>query len=134
MLFEKSSGLIVLSGCLNSEVCFNILKGNKDEAMKESGGKALMGTGEGEGTSRAVEAAENAITSPLLEDISIELITNAGANGGTISDYLESVFFLINGEQVEVNKKDIKFEYRKNDLSDDETKLYYYATCVVDIV
>ena len=35
------------------------------------------------------------------------LITNAGANGGTISDYLESVFFLINGEQVEVNKKDI---------------------------
>ena len=34
MLFEKSSGLIVLSGCLNSEVCFNILKGNKDEAIK----------------------------------------------------------------------------------------------------
>ena len=33
-LFEKSEGLIVLSGCLNSEVCHNILKGKKDEALK----------------------------------------------------------------------------------------------------
>ena len=31
-----------------------------------------MGTGDGEGTSRATEAAENAITSPLLEDVSID--------------------------------------------------------------
>jgi DNA polymerase-3 subunit alpha len=34
LLFEKSEGLIVLSGCLNSEVCHNILKGKKDEALK----------------------------------------------------------------------------------------------------
>ncbi|MDG2005967.1 MAG: DNA polymerase III subunit alpha [Thermodesulfobacteriota bacteirum] len=34
LLFEKSEGLIVLSGCLNSEVCHNILKGKKDDALK----------------------------------------------------------------------------------------------------
>jgi len=58
--------IIVGSGFIN--VDFADIK----KIMKESGGKALMGTGEGEGTSRATEAAENAITSPLLEDISIE--------------------------------------------------------------
>ena len=35
-------------------------------------GMALMGTGEARGDNRAVIAAENAIASPLLEDISIE--------------------------------------------------------------
>jgi len=40
--------------------------------MGENGGKALMGSGFAEGTNRAIEAAEAAITSPLLEDISID--------------------------------------------------------------
>ncbi len=40
--------------------------------MSENGGKALMGTGTSQGTNRAIEAAEMAITSPLLEDISID--------------------------------------------------------------
>jgi cell division protein FtsZ len=40
--------------------------------MSENGGKALMGTGYAEGAHRAIEAAEAAITSPLLEDISID--------------------------------------------------------------
>src|SRR5258707_3006324 len=35
-------------------------------------GRALMGTGVGEGKRRATEAAETAISSPLLEDVSIE--------------------------------------------------------------
>ena len=60
------SDIIVGSGFIN--VDFADVK----KIMTESGGKALMGTGEGEGTSRAIEAAENAITSPLLEDISID--------------------------------------------------------------
>ena len=34
ILFEKNSGLIVLSGCLNGEVCHNILKGKKEEAIR----------------------------------------------------------------------------------------------------
>ncbi|HWP92333.1 MAG TPA: cell division protein FtsZ [Thermodesulfobacteriota bacterium] len=40
--------------------------------MGENGGKALMGTGYAEGNNRGIEAAETAITSPLLEDVSID--------------------------------------------------------------
>ena len=63
--------------------------------MQESGGKALMGTGDGEGTSRAVEAAENAITSPLLEDISIDgstgiLINVTASSNFTIDELNEA--------------------------------------------
>jgi cell division protein FtsZ len=43
-------------------------------------GRALMGTGTGTGNRRAVEAAESAISSPLLEDISID-----GATGVLIN-------------------------------------------------
>jgi cell division protein FtsZ len=43
-------------------------------------GMAMMGTGEGSGENRAVEAAEKAISSPLLEDISIH-----GARGVLIN-------------------------------------------------
>ena len=35
-------------------------------------GKAMMGTGEAEGESRAIEAAERAIANPLLDDISLD--------------------------------------------------------------
>ncbi|NIP29420.1 MAG: cell division protein FtsZ [Candidatus Dadabacteria bacterium] len=40
--------------------------------MSENGGKALMGTGFAQGSNRSIEAAEMAITSPLLEDLSID--------------------------------------------------------------
>ncbi len=43
-------------------------------------GKAMMGTGEGEGDNRAIEAAEAAISNPLLDDISMK-----GARGVLIN-------------------------------------------------
>ncbi|PKB19579.1 cell division protein FtsZ [Novosphingobium kunmingense] len=43
-------------------------------------GKAMMGTGEGEGTNRALEAAEKAIANPLLDGVSMQ-----GAKGVIIS-------------------------------------------------
>jgi len=43
-------------------------------------GKAMMGTGEGEGEKRAIEAAEAAISNPLLDDVSM-----AGARGVLIN-------------------------------------------------
>jgi cell division protein FtsZ len=43
-------------------------------------GKAMMGTGEGEGENRALEAAERAIANPLLDGVSM-----AGAKGVIIS-------------------------------------------------
>jgi len=55
--------------------------------MGENGGKALMGAGYAEGSNRAIEAAEAAITSPLLEDISIEGATGILLNVTASPDF-----------------------------------------------
>lgn len=55
--------------------------------MGENGGKALMGTGFAEGSNRAVEAAQAAITSPLLEDISIDGATGILLNVTASTDF-----------------------------------------------
>ncbi|WP_225029005.1 cell division protein FtsZ [Xinfangfangia pollutisoli] len=49
-------------------------------AVMDEMGKAMMGTGEGEGDSRAVQAAEKAIANPLLDEISLN-----GAKGVLIN-------------------------------------------------
>ena len=59
------SDLINHTGLINSD--FADVK-----TIMQSKGLALMGIGYGEGEHRAVEAATNAISSPLLEDISID--------------------------------------------------------------
>ncbi len=67
VLFEAVRGisdLILFEGLVN--VDFADVK-----AVMSEMGMAMMGTGEGKGENRAVEAAEKAISSPLLEDISI---------------------------------------------------------------
>jgi cell division protein FtsZ len=48
--------------------------------IMQNGGSALMGTGIGRGENRAMEAAQQAISSPLLDNVSI-----AGANGVLIN-------------------------------------------------
>jgi len=50
-------------------------------------GQAVMGTGVGQGENRAVEAAQRAISNPLLEDSSIEGAKGVIVNitGGPIS-------------------------------------------------
>lgn len=63
------SDLILFEGLVN--VDFADVK-----AVMSEMGMAMMGSGEGNGENRAVEAAEKAISSPLLEDISI-----SGARG-----------------------------------------------------
>ncbi|MCX7952032.1 MAG: cell division protein FtsZ [Deltaproteobacteria bacterium] len=67
------SDLIVLEGLVN--VDFADLR----TVMQEMG-LALMGTGEGKGENRALDAAEKAIFSPLLEDVAID-----GAKGVLIN-------------------------------------------------
>ena len=44
------------------------------------------------------------------------LITNAGANGGTISECLKSVFFLKNNNEIEVERDEIDFDYRYSSI------------------
>ena len=72
------SDLINHTGLINSDFAdVRTIMSNK--------GLALMGTGMGEGEHRSVEAATNAISSPLLEDISIDGATGLIINitGGT---------------------------------------------------
>jgi cell division protein FtsZ len=57
----------------------------------QNGGAALMGTGTGRGDNRAMEAAQQAISSPLLDNISITgatgvLINIAGGNDLTLGE------------------------------------------------
>jgi cell division protein FtsZ len=59
------SDLIVHTGTIN--VDFADVK-----TIMSSNGRALMGTGYGRGDNRALEAAEIAVNSPLLDDISIQ--------------------------------------------------------------
>jgi len=49
-------------------------------AVMDEMGKAMMGTGEGEGENRAIQAAEKAIANPLLDEISLQ-----GAKGVLIN-------------------------------------------------
>ncbi|GAB6051620.1 hypothetical protein JCM17960_04400 [Magnetospira thiophila] len=65
--------LMVMPGLINLDFA------DIQSVMSEMG-KAMMGTGEAEGEKRAIEAAEAAISNPLLEDASI-----SGAQGVLIS-------------------------------------------------
>ncbi|RZV34295.1 MAG: cell division protein FtsZ [Sphingomonadaceae bacterium] len=65
--------LMVMPGLINLD--FADIK-----SVMEEMGKAMMGTGEGEGENRALEAAERAIANPLLDGVSM-----AGARGVIIS-------------------------------------------------
>ncbi len=73
-------------------------------------GDALMGTGEAEGDDRAVAAAEGAIHSPLLDDISIVgargiLINICGGEDMTLYDVSDATQTIYNavGEEAEAN-------------------------------
>ncbi len=67
------SDLIICEGLVNVDFA-------DVRAVMSEMGMAMMGTGESSGENRAVEAAEKAISSPLLEDISIH-----GARGVLIN-------------------------------------------------
>ena len=76
VLFQAVKGisdLIIFEGLVNVDFA------DVRTVMSERG-MAMMGTGEASGENRAVEAAEKAISSPLLEDISIH-----GAHGVLIN-------------------------------------------------
>jgi cell division protein FtsZ len=65
--------LMVMPGLINLDFA------DVRQVMSEMG-KAMMGTGEGEGDNRAIAAAEAAISNPLLDDVSME-----GAKGVLIN-------------------------------------------------
>src|SRR5437899_4604739 len=59
------SALICVTGLVNVDFA-------DVRTVMQNGGAALMGTGQGRGENRAMEAAQQAISSPLLDNISID--------------------------------------------------------------
>jgi len=87
------SDIITKSGYINVDFA------DVRSIMSENGGKALMGTGYGEGNNRGIQAAEAAITSPLLEDLSIEgalgiLINVTASKDFTIQELYEACTYI----------------------------------------
>jgi len=71
------------------------------ETVMRGGGMALMGIGVGEGEHRAVEAAQQAFSSPLLEETSLEgaqrvLVNFVGGPGTTISEINDAAELIAN--------------------------------------
>ena len=86
------SDLITVPGFINLD--FADIK-----RVMEQMGKAIMGTGIAEGENRAIEAAQMAINSPLLEDMSIDqakgvLINITGSTKMTMDEVIEGSSYI----------------------------------------
>ena len=93
-------------------------------------GLALMGTGCASGPSRALEAAEMAISSPLLEDVSIEgatgiLVNLTGGLDVTLSELNEALLLI---EQAAHEDANIIFGNVIDESLRDEVKITVIAT------
>ena len=78
------ASLIISTGIINVDFA-------DVRTIMQNGGAALMGTGVGRGENRAIEAAQMAIASPLLDDVSITgatgvLINITGGNDLTLGE------------------------------------------------
>lgn len=76
--------------------------------MSETRGVAMMGSGAASGENRAIEAAERAISSPLLEDIDIHgaqgiLVNVTGNEEMTLAEYDEAVSIIHNMADEDAN-------------------------------
>ena len=89
-----------------------------------------MGTGEAEGTNRAVEAATNAISSPLLEDISIDgatgiIINVTGSAGLTAFEVNEATTLIMEAAHED---PEIIFGTVVDDTMEEKVKVTVIAT------
>jgi len=76
--------------------------------MSETRGVAMMGSGVANGECRAIEAAERAISSPLLEDVDIHgaqgiLVNVTGSEDMTLAEYDEAVSIIHNMADEDAN-------------------------------
>lgn len=97
------SDLIVMPGYINAD--FSDVK-----TVMSHGGMALMGTGVGRGENRAVEAAQQAISSPFLEDVSIKgakavLVNITTGNDLTMHEFEEAASIIHSEVDPEANIK-----------------------------
>lgn len=95
VLFDAVRGI---SDVILCEGLFNLDFADVRTTMSEVG-LALMGTGRASGENRAREAANQAIMSPLLEDVSLEsakaILYNITANSEIMTDEIQEIGYLI---------------------------------------
>lgn len=117
------SDIITRQGVINVDFADAI------SVMSEQG-MALMGIGYGKGEHRAIEAAEKAITSPLLEDVSVTgamgiLVNVTGGNTLTLHEVNAAIELITEAAHEEAN---IIFGYVVDEKMKDEVTITVIAT------
>ncbi len=120
---QSISDIITTTGLIN--VDFADVK-----SVMKNAGEAIMGLGYGEDEDRAVKAAKNAITSPLLENVSIEgaqgLLVNVSGNSAmTLSEVRAAMELIYNSVSPEA---DVYFGHTPDDSLENEIKITVIAT------
>ncbi|MFH1715701.1 MAG: cell division protein FtsZ [Elusimicrobiota bacterium] len=120
---QSIADVITSTGVIN--VDFNDVK-----AIMTGAGEALMGMGEGQGEGRAIMAAEMAITSPLLEDMSIDgakgvLVNISGSKDLKMSEINDSMSLIYNSVSPDAN---VYFGQVFDDTLNDKIKITVIAT------
>lgn len=93
-------------------------------------GMALMGIGSGKGENRAVEAAQKAISSPLLEDISVDgamgiLVNVTGGKSLTLHEVNDAIELITKAAHEDAN---IIFGYVVDESMEDDVTITVIAT------
>ncbi|MFH0882937.1 MAG: cell division protein FtsZ [bacterium] len=126
VLYQATKGI---SDIINTQGYINVDFADVKSVMR-NGGDALMGIGVGEGEDRAIQAADMAISSPLLDNMSIEgaqgLLINitAGSNVGMLE--LQAAVTHIT-EQAG-NDSEVIFGFVTDDTMDDKVMVTVIAT------
>jgi cell division protein FtsZ len=120
---QSISDIITTRGLIN--VDFADVK-----SVMKNAGEAIMGLGFGDGEDRAVKAAKSAITSPLLEDVSIEgaeglLVNVSGNRAMTLSEVRSAMELIHNSVSPEA---DVYFGHTPDDSLNNEIKITVIAT------
>ncbi len=120
---QSISDIITTRGLIN--VDFADVK-----SVMQNAGDAIMGLGMGEGEDRAVDAARNAINSPLLEDVSIEgaagLLVNVTGDESMTLNEINSAMELIHNSAAD--EAEVFFGHTIDNTIDDKIKITVIAT------
>ena len=151
LLFEYSDGLIVLSGCLNGEVCHNILKGRKDEAIKIAAEyKNILGDRyyiEIQGTCLKEQVRVNKVLKEIAKKLDIKVVATNDCHYLTKNDYhshdtllciqtnslvKEERRFRFNGNEFYLKSKDEMIDALEGDQESVENSLLIAEKCDLD--
>ena len=151
LLFEYSDGLIVLSGCLNGEVCHNILKGRKDEAIKIAAEyKNILGDRyfiEIQGTCLKEQVRVNKVLKEIAKKLDIKVVATNDCHYLTKNDYhshdtllciqtnslvKEERRFRFNGNEFYLKSKDEMVDALEGDQESVENSLLIAEKCDLD--